>query len=229
MKKLWDQPRATFILSLVLFVVFAFSLSIIRFYFSSSWVYWYLIWNLFLAGLPLVFSWLFYISSKKGIKFSIKNIVYLGLWLLFLPNSFYLVSDLVHLTESSDTWLVYDTVLFAVYALLGFIFGFLSLGIIHYRFNQRFSSKTYYLVFGSLLLSGYAIYLGRYLRWNSWDVITNPFGLIFDVSSSFIHPYEYPLAFGTTLLFFTFLSIFYVFLWQTVRYVKSTVTNNVKL
>jgi uncharacterized membrane protein len=221
MSKLNLSPLWFFQASVGLLIAFGIFLSILRVLASGTLNYWYLVWNLFLAVIPVVFAYILYTKNPHGIKFSVKNIALLCVWLLFLPNAFYLVSDLIHLAESPSTWLVYDIVLFTTYALAGLIFGYTSLAMVHKIFYQRFKAKSYCFVFGVLFLSGYAIYLGRYLRWNSWDIITNPFGIIFDISSSIINPSEYMQAFGTTALFFVFLSIIYIVLWRGFAYARS--------
>jgi uncharacterized membrane protein len=67
-----------------------------------------------------------------------------------------------------------------------------------------------------LLLCSFAIYLGRYLRWNSWDVLFNPAGLVFDVSEPFINPTSHPQVFTTTLMFFVLLASIYIVCYQLV-------------
>ncbi|MBP7820778.1 DUF1361 domain-containing protein [Candidatus Saccharibacteria bacterium] len=219
---LWDNPLNGFVMAVVSLVLFALGLSVLRMFITASTEFWYLIWNLFLAIIPLVFAYLLYINTKKGMVCSWKNGFLFGLWLLFLPNAFYLVSDFVHLLESSQEMLLYDVVLFSAYAILGFVLGFISLGLIHFRFRQRSRQLSNFVVFGSLFLCGYAIYLGRYLRWNSWDVVTNPFGIVFDVSRSIIDVSEYSKSLGTTVLFFVFLSCLYFVIWKAYLFAHAT-------
>ena len=77
-----------------------------------------------------------------------------------------------------------------------------------------------------LLLSSFAMYLGRDLRWNSWDVLLNPAGIIFDVSERVIDPLDHPEAFTTTLMFFIFLAGLYIFLRQAALAVAGLVRKN---
>jgi uncharacterized membrane protein len=83
---------------------------------------------------------------------------------------------------------------------------------------------AHWLPIVSLLLSGFAIYLGRYLRWNSWDVIANPFGLLFDVADRIVNPGEHILTFSATILFFAFLAVIYYVFWVG----TNTLTNSSK-
>ena len=219
---LWDNPLSGFVMAVASLVLFALGLSVLRMFITASTEFWYLIWNLFLAVIPVAFAFLLYKNTKKGIFWSWKNGFIFGLWLLFLPNAFYLVSDFVHLPESPIDMHMYDVVLFATYAILGFIFGFISLGLVHFRFSKRSRQLSNIVVVGSLFLCGYAIYLGRYLRWNSWDVVTNPFGIVFDVSRSIIDVSEYSKSLGTTVLFFVFLSCLYFVIWKAYLFAHAT-------
>jgi uncharacterized membrane protein len=60
------------------------------------------------------------------------------------------------------------------------------------------------------VLSSFGIYLGRYLRWNSWDVFTNPLTLFYDILNRVIHPFAYPRTYGVTILFSAFLLLGYI-------------------
>lgn len=220
-----ELPQADsmgFVLALVAFSVFAMSLSFIRFGISGTTRYDFLLWNLFLAWLPLVFGWLLYIRASKGLVWSWPNFGLFALWLVLLPNAFYLITDFIHLRQTSQVDIVFDIILFSAYAFCGILLGLTSLYLVHVCAIKRFGSQAHYLPAIVLLLCGFAIYLGRYLRWNSWDIITNPFGLLFDVSSSVIDPVNHPLTFATTLLFYGFLGLLYVVVWQAIAAIRKT-------
>ncbi len=216
MKEFWHNRGAVygFAQTLIVLSVFAIGLSVYRFMASGSTRYSFLLWNLFLAWLPVLFAWMLYRRTPKGLVWSWENFGLFALWLLFLPNAFYLISDFVHLRRTGEISIMYDVVLIGTYALAGMALGYTSLFMVHVRSVQRFGSRAHWIIAGALLLSGFAIYLGRYLRWNSWDIITNPFGLLFDVSDSIINPSEHILTFTTTLLFFAFLSVMYFVIWR---------------
>lgn len=206
-----------YIKSLFLLSAFAVSLSFYRIFTVQNNRYWFLTWNLFLAWLPVLFAWVLYKKTEKGLRWKTENILLFILWLLFLPNAFYLVSDFVHIHDSDEIDLMYDVVLIGTYATLGFMLGYTSLFLVHKRAIQRYGRIAHLLPVIVLLLSGFAIYLGRYLRWNSWDVIANPFGLLFDVASNFANPGEHGISFSTTLLFFAFLSVIYFVFWRSTQ------------
>ena len=94
--------------------------------------------------------------------------------------------------------------------------------LVHIRALTLYGRRGHLVAGIALLLSGFAIYLGRYLRWNSWDVITNPLGLLFDVSGRIVNPIENPLTFSTTILFFGFLAVLYTVIWRAARLIKDS-------
>ena len=98
-----------------------------------------------------------------------------ALWLLFLPNAPYLLTDLIHLGSRDDAPLWFDLVLFSAFAWTGAFLGFLSIYLMQVVVRRAHGALLgWALVGGSLLASGFGIYLGRSLRWNSWDFVTSP-------------------------------------------------------
>lgn len=197
-------------------------LYVVRAVASDSDRYWFLNWNLVLAWLPLLFAWLLKERLKTTLWFTWQNIGLTLLWLGFLPNSFYLVSDFIHLRSTGEVSLLYDVVLFVSFAWNGYVIGFSSLYIVHKELLKKLRDRNAHLIVGTvLLLCGYAIYLGRYLRWNTWDVLVNPAGLLFDVSDRFINPISNPQMFTTTAMFFVLLVSMYGFVWHASRILNS--------
>ena len=186
-------------------------------YRNHSWEFAYFIWNLFLAWLPLLFAvWLLSILRRK-LWSSWEAVAASVLWLLFLPNSFYMVSDFIHLDEVRRSDVVYDAVVFTSFIFVGVFLGLSSLYLVHQEFRKRFTrvGSTAWLA-AIFLLCGFAIYLGRDLRWNSWDVLTNPGGLLFDISDRLVHPSAYPQMFLTVGSFFVLIGSIYTLAWKTV-------------
>jgi uncharacterized membrane protein len=96
------------------------------------------------------------------------------------------------------------------FSLNGFILGYLSVAMIHKELKKRLQSRDVQIVLAAIFLAcSFAIYLGRYLRWNTWDVLINPAGILFDVTDQFINPGAYGQSFLTTALFFVFISSTY--------------------
>src|SRR5665213_2505981 len=135
----------------------------------------YLLWNLVLAWLPLVFAvWLVKVlrhklwSSWEALGVSV-------LWLVFLPNSFYMISDFIHLQDVQRVDILYAAVMFTSFIYTGVLLGFTSLYLIHLQLKKRFSGTVAANWVGvTLLTCSFAVYVGRDLRWNSWDILTNP-------------------------------------------------------
>jgi uncharacterized membrane protein len=140
------------------------------------------------------------------------------LWLGFLPNSFYVVSDFIHIREVPRVDVVFDVEMIASFALNGLILGYLSLFLVHVELRKRLAARTSgMLIAGVLLLSSFAIYIGRDLRWNTWDVLFNPASLLFDVSDRLINAGHDPQILSTTFGFLVLLGSMYVVIWHGAR------------
>ena len=185
--------------------------------------YWYLNWNLFLAWLPVLFV-LWLVNYLKNHSWqSWQAIILTLLWLVFLPNSFYIISDLIHLQTDYISNALFTTVMMVSFSINGLILGFGSLYIMHRQLLKRIGAQSAHLLIAAvLLLCSFAIYLGRYLRWNTWDVLINPAGLLFDVSDRIINVREHPQTFVTTVIFFVLLGSLYAVIWQTAQYLKTS-------
>jgi uncharacterized membrane protein len=139
-------------------------------------------------------------------------------WLVFLPNSFYMVSDYIHLEDMARSSVLFDALTFTCFILNGLILGYASLFMVQALLRKHVSRVQNELIAGLLLfLCSFAIYLGRDLRWNSWDVLVNPAGILFDVSERVIDPLGHPEAFSTTMMFFVFLAGLYWVMTYMVR------------
>ena len=186
-------------------LAFTGSLLAVRMMYTHSHTFLFIIWNLFLAGLPLLFS-----SLLGRVDHSATRWLLLGLWLLFFPNAMYIVTDLFHLKERTDIPQWYDLLILFSAAITGVIMGLASLQDVEVflaaRLNARRVSAVVFLLF---LLCGYGIYLGRYLRWNSWDIFTSPIMVLGDIARDIIHPRRYRQSWMVTGLFATWLWIFY--------------------
>lgn len=136
-------------------------------------------------------------------------------WLLLLPNTFYMISDFVHVQDVVRSSLLYDVVMFTSCIFTAVLLGFSSLYMVHAELHRRLGIRRSSVLIGIILfLCSFAIYLGRDLRWNSWDVLLNPAGILFDVSDRLIHPLQSGAMFTTTVSFFVLLGSLYVVGWQ---------------
>jgi uncharacterized membrane protein len=221
--KLRTSARRQFILALAFSTLVSSGLFAYGAWRNHSLNYDYLFWDLLLAWLPLLFAiWLMRVLRHKRWS-SWEALLASVLWLLFLPNSFYMISDFVHLQDVRSVDVLYDAIMFTSFIYTAVLLGFSSLYLIHLQLRRRLSANSALAwVALTLLLSSAAIYLGRDLRWNSWDVLTNPGGLLFDISDRLLHPSAYPQMFRTTISFFVLLGSMYSLLWSSARLLRRT-------
>jgi len=182
--------------NLSLSIGFAFLLLLFRMKITYSSFYLFLVWNLFLAGIPFGITQLFKMSNKLR-SWKIVGFFGFAVWLLFLPNSPYIITDLVHLhsDHSSLVWL--DLFLVFVFAFNGLLLGLLSMLDMFSLIRQRYGNRVAkYTLFKVCLLSGYGIYLGRFLRFNSWDITTKPATLLYQIAYSLKEPKVWLITFA---------------------------------
>jgi len=167
--------------------------------YSGQRTYIRLLWNLFLAWAPLGLAWL---ALRPGARPWPLRLA-LGLaWLLFLPNAPYLVTDLMHLRLDGPMPLQYDVVLLFTAALNGLALGLTSLYWMEGALAAWLGPWPGRLfALACLGAAGFGIYLGRYGRWNSWDVVARPAALGRDILLHVLHPRQHWQAWALTLLF----------------------------
>jgi uncharacterized membrane protein len=163
---------------------------------TQSGYFLFLIWNLFLASIPLMTSQLLRTAYIKGAS-NLTQLALVAVWLLFLPNAPYLFTDIVHLQASTMLLYWYDAMLLLSAAGTGLLLGYVSLFDVHAIAAERFGVKMgWAIVIAALGLSGYGVYLGRVQRWNSWDVVANPIGLFGSIAESVLHPLHHLQVFA---------------------------------
>ncbi len=142
---------------------------------SDSFRYGFLIWNLFLAWLPLVFAIWASHEQRNPEKRPLRLLGLTGAWLLFFPNSPYILTDLIHLTTRFYLHFWVDLMLILLCAFTGLVLGFLSLYIMQSVVTRRFGRAAgWVFVAVAAAMSSFGVYVGRFLRFNSWDVIVRP-------------------------------------------------------
>jgi uncharacterized membrane protein len=189
--------------------------------------YSFLIWNLFLAWLPLVLALLAREQYRQSQAATSKAVGwhFLGLsaaWLLFFPNAPYIFTDLVHLTTRYFPQFWIDLAVILQCAFIGLMLGFVSLYLMHSLVTQRYGQIVGWLfVAGVTGLSSFGIYLGRFLRFNSWDVVANPGKLYEGLSSVATGQAPQQGHFTFLALFATFLFVAYVMLYALTHLPKA--------
>lgn len=190
-------------------------LLIIRMVVTGSLTYFFLPWNLLLAFIPYwITRWL---SIKIHIiENRIKLFFALGIWLLFIPNSFYIITDLFHLSHfgSAPKW--FDLLLIFSFAWNGILCGIISLRRVEIILSLiRGKGFSLLLVFLVMWLCAFGIYIGRFLHFNSWDIITNPISLAGEILDMVIHPFENSYVWGMTLCYGVFMTVLYLTIKKT--------------
>ncbi len=168
-------------------------------------------WNLFLAWIPLLAA---LIISGRARRTGVPNAglaAVAAVWLMFLPNAPYMITDLKYVGHSDRVPILYDVLLLSAAAWTGLLLGLTSLLLIH-AVARRFVGAVYAwaLVVAVLALSSFGIYLGRIQRWNSWDVFVRPTALLDAAWNAVLHPR--PIA--MTILFTCFLVATYLVLYS---------------
>ena len=183
------------------------TLVVARMAYSDSQKYSGLVWNLFLAWIPFVLAYAAYALSWKRLWIFVLIPVFAFIWLIFFPNAPYILTDLQYLSRASpDAPLWYDVILLVWFSWTGMLLGLVSLYLMHEIILRNFGRLPGWLFV--LLVSGMTstgIYVGRFLRWNSWDIIQNPSELAMDILGLVIDPSLRLFAFTTLFtMFFVF-------------------------
>ena len=185
------------------------SLVLFRLYLGHDGLGYGLLWNLFLAALPLLWSSAFQraVARKRWIGAATSFV----LWILFLPNAPYLLTDLIHLNPKPNVPEWYILAMLLSCAATGTLIGYISLMDVHATIERRFGfTAGWLLASSSLMLCGFGIYLGRFLRWNSWDALTRPLDFARTVIGQFADAGPHPHPVPVTLIFGGGLVIGYV-------------------
>jgi uncharacterized membrane protein len=168
-----------------------------------------LVWNLVLAWIPFVMAVLVYDGYRRGASRA-ALLVGAALWLLFLPNAPYIVTDFKYLRvwEGAPKW--FDLGLLSTAAGTGLALGFVSLYLMQTLVRRvRGPFDSWLFVIAALGLSSLGVYLGRFERWNSWDVFAQPLSLLTDIAEWLSDPLDHGRALAVMALFTAFLAIAY--------------------
>ena len=177
-------------LLIFLALVFASTVSVLmvfmRLEYSGYYSFFFLIWNLILAWMPFWFA----LAARRYQNKLPFLLVWSSLWLLFFPNAPYIITDLIHIYPRHGVPVWYDALMIFSFALTGLFLGIVSLAMMHSLVVQRMGQKIgWFFVVGVLVLSSFGVYIGRFLRWNSWDLFSNPFLLFQDLANHLFDPY----------------------------------------
>lgn len=158
--------------------------------FAREW----LAYNLVLAWLPLAFA---FVAARAPGRLAFLPA---ALWLAFLPNAPYLVTDLIHVGDAGGD-VVLDAAAIGTAAAVGVVLGGLSLALMQARVAVAAGTRAGWLfAYGILALAGLGVYIGRVLRWNSWDAFVRPLEIGSDLAASGAKVLAEPELFGAGLV-----------------------------
>jgi uncharacterized membrane protein len=169
----------------------------------------FLAWNLVLAVIPALAAARLAGAdrSRKPILVALWGVV----WLLFLPNAPYLITDLVHLQPRPPVPYWFDIGLFAAFAGAGVLAAFSSFGDVQQVATRHFGRWAGWAVVAvASFAAGFGIELGRMGRWNSWDVLTQPGDLFREILARVVDPWSHPRALAVAMLYGSVLLFGYV-------------------
>lgn len=208
-KWLRDSDRLDETAFMIILSLFCFATSLFRRFYSGNWSFFFLNWNLFLAIIPWALTSFSFIKPK--IQSSVLGIILLLLfWLLFFPNAPYIITDLFHLRIIKSMPIWYDTLMILSYAWTGMLFGFLSLWDIERILGRKLPHPLVTFFSGILLFVGsFGIYVGRYLRYNTWDLFTKTSVVLTEIGDRIADPFQHRTTWGVTIFMGLFLNIAY--------------------
>jgi uncharacterized membrane protein len=195
--------------TLVAASAFGAALVAFRFAWTGDVRYANLVWNLVLAWVPFVLALLVYDRARRGLAGA--ALLLLGAaWLAFLPNAPYLVTDLGLLRDIGGMPVWFDVALLTTFAWTGLLLGFVSVYLVQRAVQRLYgTAQAWCVALGALALSGVGIYLGRELRWNSWDLAVQPGGVLGDLADQLTTA----RLVGMSLLMAAFLTVAYAMLY----------------
>lgn len=208
----------------LLFIGFICLLITARILYSGSLLYLFLTWNIFLAWVPLLIS---SYLPKKELAINWKCCLVLGSWLLFFPNALYIITDLVHLEIDTIVPKWFDAVLLFASSAIGLIMAFASLYKVEACLRLRLpAKKVEILLVIFLFLGAFGVYLGRFLRWNSWDIVHAPGELMCSIVQRFIFPFDHLRTWSITLLLTITFYLLYAFVKKMPGYLAGQYEND---
>jgi uncharacterized membrane protein len=203
--------------ALLLTSAFGVTMVAFRMSYSGTGEYRNLLWNLVLAWVPFVIALVVYDRHRRGV--SPRRLAAPALvWLLFLPNAPYLVTEYKFLAHVDGAPLWYDMTLLTTFAWVGLLLGFASLFLMHTVAERVFgAAASWCAALVVLALTGFGIYLGRFERWNSWDVVLDPVKIASGLGSGLADPLSHARTLAITIAMGVFLSLGYLVLYSFLR------------
>ena len=202
-------------MSLALLSALAVAMVVARILYTGESTYANLIWNLTLAWVPLLLALFLYDAARRDAPRLVLWSTAVA-WLLFFPNAPYLMTDFQLLRDWTEAPIWYDVVLLSTAAWTGLTLGFASLYLVHVVVRRWVGPATVWAGIAVVLaLTSFGIYLGRFERWNSWDIVSQPGPLLGSIAERLANPD--PRTAGVTAVFTAFLALAYAAFYSVVR------------
>jgi uncharacterized membrane protein len=200
------------VLTLVVASVLCVALDEFRILRTGDPFYRFLAWNLFLAWVPLIFATLAFHRAQRRVDAVVG--VLLVLWLLFFPNAPYMLTDFIHLGENESVPVWYDALMLSAFAWTALLLGFASLYLVQMVARRVVGvAWSWAGVAGALALASFGVYLGRFVRFNSWDVLVRPGSVLDVIGNQVENPFRHPLMVVVLLALTAFLLVGYTVLY----------------
>jgi len=207
-KLLHHKYKLAILASLLLSTAVCIGMLILRMLYTREWTHALLVWNLFLAWIPLMFSFAAHsLYAKRTFLGYLSVLVFAVAWLVFFPNALYVITDLVHLQPQVNVPLWFDLILIVSFAWTSYLLGIVSLYLMQSLVADSLGTWSGWLfAVITLGLGSIGVYFGRFLRWNSWDLFLNPQPLVTSIWNGLNNPLAYP----RTLVFSILFSLFFI-------------------
>jgi len=199
--------------AIALLLLWCVALLFVRVVHSGKVTYVFLVWNLILAIVPAAAASAFARACRREGAVALPLVCGLA-WLAFLPNAPYIATDFVHLRPRPPVPLWFDAALLLSCTIAGLLLCYVSVAEVQSALRRRFGDAPSWLcATGALFLCGFGIYLGRFQRWNSWQVVTDPLALLADVLARVANPLAHPRTMAITVLYGVGLIVGYGVFW----------------
>lgn len=196
---------------ILILLALAIVLNILRIFIFKTTSSLYMLWNIFLAFIPFFISSILLLHTNKGNFTKPFFIIGFIFWFAFLPNAPYVVTDFIHLNRISIVPPMYDIFFFFSSAYVSLLVGLYSIShmekILLLKFKQKITNIIIPII---ILFASFGMYLGRFLRFNSWDLIFSHKFLISSTWNVFLRPHSVTNVYTYTILFFFFVYISYI-------------------
>lgn len=161
--------------------------------------------NLTLAWIPYLLSLgLVHLEQRPTTSRGLWLVVFLA-WIGFFPNAPYLVTDWLYLPSfAEELW--FSIGLFMSFSLCGLILSIISLFLVHGVLRTRWGRLEAALLIALMfVLSGLGVFMGRFLRLNTWELVTRPGHVLNDLANRahdpavHVNPAAFSLGFALLL------------------------------